>query len=115
MKISKKAASAGFEWDNIEDVWGKFTEELGEFQESLTTSDRVHQESELGDLLFTIVNLARWYKLDPVKGLQGTNDRFVQRLQQMEKISDRPLEEYTIVELEKLWQTAKKQLTGEIS
>ncbi|MEN9565750.1 MAG: hypothetical protein RLZZ69_946, partial [Cyanobacteriota bacterium] len=80
MKISTKAAAAGFEWDNIEGVWSKFQEELGEFQEALTSENKAHQQEELGDLLFTIVNLARWYDLDPFAGLQGTNRRFIQRL-----------------------------------
>ena len=61
MKISKKAAKAGFEWENAEGVWGKFSEELTEFQEALTTEDKEHQQAELGDLLFTIINIARWY------------------------------------------------------
>jgi XTP/dITP diphosphohydrolase len=110
MKISKKAAAVGFEWDNIEGVWAKFTEELTEFQEAVATSERAHQQAELGDLLFTIINLARWLDLDPDAGLQGTNQRFIERLRQMEKYADRPLNEYTINELESLWQQAKRQI-----
>jgi XTP/dITP diphosphohydrolase len=110
MKISKKAATVGFEWDNIEGVWAKFTEELTEFQEAVATSERAHQQAELGDLLFTVINLARWFDLDPDAGLQGTNQRFIERLRQMEKYADRPLNEYTINELESLWQQAKRQI-----
>lgn len=110
MKISIKAAAAGFEWENIEGVWGKFTEELGEFQEALATNDQAHQQEELGDLLFTIINLARWYDLDPFAALQGTNRRFIQRLELMEKFAPRPLTEYDLEELESLWQQAKTQL-----
>ena len=88
-KISKKSAKAGFEWDNVEGVWEKFQEELG-------------------DLLFTIINLARWYKLDPTIALQGTNQKFIKRIRIMEKIAIKPLEEYTITELESFWQSAKK-------
>lgn len=107
MKMSKKAASMGFEWDKIEDVWGKFKEELGEFQEALASEDKEHQQAELGDLLFTIINIARWYDLDPSQALQGTNQRFVQRLQKMENYADRPLTEYSLAELDRLWERAK--------
>jgi XTP/dITP diphosphohydrolase len=110
MKISCKAADAGFEWDNVEGVWGKFEEELAEFKEALQTEDKVHQEAELGDLLFTIINIARWYGLDPSEALQGTNRRFIQRLAKMETFAERPLSDYTIDELERLWQKAKAQL-----
>jgi len=110
MKISKKAAAAGFEWENVEGVWEKFDEELGEFKEALATEDKVHQQEELGDLLFTIINIARWYDLNPFDGLQGTNNRFIQRLTMMEQFANRPLNEYDISELETLWQQAKVKL-----
>ena len=109
-KISARAASVGFEWESVDGVWEKFEEELGEFKEALATPDPAHQEAELGDLLFTVVNLARWYKLDPERGLSGTNQRFIDRIQQMERFTDRPLNEYSIAELETLWQQAKKRL-----
>ena len=111
MKISKKAAKAGFEWENAEGVWDKFREELDEFQEALTTENKEHQEAELGDLLFTIINIARWYDLDPFAGLQGTNNRFIQRLAIMEDFAEGSLNDYTIDELENLWQKAKKTLS----
>jgi XTP/dITP diphosphohydrolase len=110
MKISNRAAAMGFEWESVEGVWEKFAEELGEFKEALTTPDVTHQETELGDLLFTVVNLARWFKLDPEHGLSGTNQRFIDRIQQMETDVDRPLSDYSIAELETLWQRAKQRL-----
>ncbi|MEM1366696.1 MAG: nucleoside triphosphate pyrophosphohydrolase [Cyanobacteria bacterium P01_H01_bin.15] len=110
-KISVKAAKAGFEWPNVEEVWDKFSEELAEFKEALQTEDKAHQEAELGDLLFTIVNLARWYDLDCNAGLQGTNQRLIARMTKMEDTVERPLSEYSIEELENLWQTAKKELS----
>jgi XTP/dITP diphosphohydrolase len=113
MKISQKAAAVGFEWENIEGVWGKFQEELGEFQEALATPDKAHQQEELGDLLFTILQLARWNDLDPSVALQGTHRRFIQRLEQMEAVVDRPLDTYTLEELEALWQQAKAKLKAE--
>jgi XTP/dITP diphosphohydrolase len=110
MKISQKAAAAGFEWENIDGVWDKFSEELAEFKEALDNSDPAHQQAELGDLLFTLINLARWYNLDPSAALQGTNHRFIQRLQLMEAVATRPLEDHTLAELETLWQQAKATL-----
>lgn len=109
-KISQKAAAVGFEWPDIDGVWAKFTEELTEFKQALTTEDKEHQQAELGDLLFTLINLARWYNLDASLALHGTNQRFIKRLQLMEKFADRPLDQYNLEELETLWQRAKKQL-----
>lgn len=113
MKISKKAAAVGFEWNNIEEVWDKFHEELGEFQQALAEETQERQESELGDLLFAIIQLARWHKLDPSAGLQGTSLRFIQRLQKMEDVIDRPLTDYSLEELDALWQQAKAKLAKE--
>jgi XTP/dITP diphosphohydrolase len=109
-KISKKAAAVGFEWENIEGVWEKFEEELAEFKEALQTEDKEHQESELGDLFFTLINLARWYQLNPSDALDGTNQRFIQRLSLMENFADKPLQNYTLGELETLWKKAKSKL-----
>ena len=111
-KISKKAAAVGFEWENIEGVWEKFEEELAEFKDALQTEDKQHQESELGDLFFTLINLARWYKLNPSDALDGTNQRFIQRLSLMENFADKPLEDYTLGELEMLWRKAKSKLNN---
>ena len=113
MKISQKAAAAGFEWENVEGVWDKFNEELAEFKEALEHKDQAEQEAELGDLLFTLINIARWYDLDPSEALHGTNDRFIQRLSKMESVADRPLSDYTLDELETLWQQAKARLAKE--
>lgn len=110
MKISKKAAQVGFEWDHVDEVWEKFHEELGEFQQALSEETPARQESELGDLLFAIIQIARWHKLDPSAGLQGTSLRFIQRLQQMENFMDRPLSDYSVAELDQLWQQAKANL-----
>ncbi len=110
MKISTKAAAIGFEWESIEGVWEKFEEELGELKAAIDHESHENQEGELGDLLFSIIQVARWNKLDPAAALQGTNRRFIQRLQLMEKFADRPLEEYSLVELEELWQAAKRKI-----
>jgi XTP/dITP diphosphohydrolase len=112
MKISKKAAGVGFEWDHIDEVWEKFHEELQEFQQALAEETQERQESELGDLLFAIIQIARWHKLDPSAGLQGTSLRFIQRLQKMEDVIDRPLTDYSVAELDQLWQQAKAKLAN---
>ncbi|MEA5521909.1 nucleoside triphosphate pyrophosphohydrolase [Limnoraphis robusta] len=110
MKISQKAASVGFEWENIQGVWDKFHEELAEFEHALLHEEKANQEAELGDVLFTLINLARWYELDPEAALQGTNHRFIQRFSRLEQACDRPLSEYTLEEFEALWQNIKAQL-----
>lgn len=110
MKISQKAAGAGFEWENIDGVWNKLAEELEEFKQALAHETPQQQEAEFGDVLFSLVQLARWNNIDPAEALQGTNQRFIQRLKKMEAFADRPLNEYTLAELEELWQRAKKEL-----
>ena len=110
MKISEKAAATGFEWENIDGVWAKFDEELAELKQAIAHETPAAQQAELGDLLFVVINLARWYNLDPSEALQGTNQRFVQRLFQMETFADRSLSDYTLEELENLWQQAKARL-----
>ncbi len=69
MKISKKAAAVGLEWENVDGVWEKFNKELGEFEEALKSEDKEHQEAEMGDILFVLVQLARWYDFNPEQGL----------------------------------------------
>jgi len=109
-KISVKAAKAGFEWESIDGVWEKFHEELAEFHQAVAQEPKENQQAELGDLLFTLVNLARWYGLDPSEALHGTNQRFIHRFEQVEAAVDKPLADYSLEELEALWQTAKATL-----
>ena len=113
LKISKQAAKAGFEWENADGVWDKFKEELEEFQEAIDKGDKQHAAEELGDLVFTVINLARWYDIEPNIALQGTNQRFTDRIRLMEKFATAPLSEYNIEELESLWQSAKKNLKAQ--
>ncbi|HEY9301575.1 MAG TPA: nucleoside triphosphate pyrophosphohydrolase [Phormidium sp.] len=110
MKISEKAADVGFEWENVEGVGDKFQEELGEFKYALEHEDKAHQQAELGDILFVLINLGRWYDLDPAEALQETNLRFIQRFSKMEVFAERPLTDYSLDELEAMWQQAKAQL-----
>ena len=111
-KISVKAAKAGFEWEDVNGVWDKFHEELDEFHHAIAHESKENQLAELGDLLFTLVNVARWHGLDPAEALQTTNRRFISRFQLVESVAEKPLGDYTLEELETLWQQAKAQLNG---
>lgn len=110
MKISQKVASLGFDWENIEGVWAKYEEEMAELRHALAQENRDRQQEELGDVLFTLLQIARWYALDPTQALRGTNQRFIDRWQLLEKYAPKPLAECTLAELEQLWQNAKEQL-----
>jgi XTP/dITP diphosphohydrolase len=114
VKVSQKAAAAGFEWPDLEGVWAKFYEELAEFQEALLQGNTVHQEAELGDLIFTLVNIARWCQLDPSAALHQTHLKLVERIQVIESVADRPLTDYSLAELEALWQSAKRSLDSSL-
>jgi XTP/dITP diphosphohydrolase len=109
-KISLKAAEVSFDWDSVDGVWDKFHEEMAEFEHALKHEDKAAQQSELGDIMFVLVQLARWYDLDASAALQGTSDRFVQRFAKVEAACDRPLSDYPPEELEALWQQAKALL-----
>ncbi|APD47768.1 nucleoside triphosphate pyrophosphohydrolase [Synechococcus sp. CS-602] len=113
MTISKKAASAGFEWDDLGGVWEKVQEELGELQEAVASGDRAHAQEELGDVLFTLVNVARWCALDPEAGLAGTNQRFLDRFSRVEAALGGDLGGRNIAELEDLWRQAKAAIRAE--
>ncbi len=110
MKISQKAAAQGFEWENSDGVWAKFHEELDELHHALEHESKENQQAELGDLLFTLINVARWYDLDPSAALQSTNRKFIQRLETIETLSDRPINSFTPEELDNLWKQAKEKL-----
>jgi XTP/dITP diphosphohydrolase len=113
MTISSKAAAAGFEWEAIDGVWAKVEEELGELQEAVASGDRGHAQEELGDLLFTLVNVARWDGLDPEEGLAGTNRRFLDRFRRVETALGGNLGGLSIAELERHWRAAKAAIRAE--
>ena len=114
MTISKKAAKAGFEWDNMAGVWEKVHEEMDELKEAVASGNRSHAQEELGDLLFTLVNVARWCQIDPEEGLAGTNQRFLDRFSRVEAALGGHLQGRSIQELESLWQQAKAEIRSEI-
>ena len=115
MAISQKAAKAGFEWDDIDGVWDKVHEELEELKQAVRSGDRGHAQEELGDVLFTLVNVARWCDLDPEEGLAGTNHRFLDRFSRVETALGGDLQGRSIGELEALWQQAKAQIKAEMN
>ncbi|WP_199249279.1 nucleoside triphosphate pyrophosphohydrolase [[Phormidium] sp. ETS-05] len=110
LKISEKAAAAGFEWDDIEGIWQKLQEEITEFQEAVQHQGPAERQAELGDMLFMLVQLARWYDIDPDAALGDTNRKFIKRLAKIEAYADRPLTDYTLAELDEFWVKAKAEL-----
>ena len=109
-EISKKAAKAGFEWPDFEQVLEKLREELGELAHARAHGSQDEIEGEVGDLLFTLVNVARWLKVDPEQALRKTNAKFRRRFAHLEQTltgRGRSLEQSTLEEMESLWQQAK--------
>ncbi len=109
-KMQGKAAKAGFDWSDKKDVWKKVKEELEELQEALEKGDFKASESELGDVLFALVNYARHNKIEPETALNGTNNRFASRfgyVEQRVKDSGREWKDFTLAELDTFWDEAK--------
>ena len=113
MTISRKAAKAGFEWEDIAGVWSKVNEELEELKDAICSGDKAHAQEELGDVLFTLVNVARWCEISPEEGLAGTNQRFLDRFSRVEAALEGDLQGQSIEKLEGLWQQAKQAIRSE--
>jgi len=114
-KIGSKAAKAGFDWPDWRGLLPKIAEETAELEAEIATGDPARQprvQAELGDLLFTVVNLGRHLGVDAEMALRGCNLRFRRRFHQMELTSKKPLEELTPDELEALWAEAKRKLAA---
>ncbi len=112
-KLGSKAAKAGFDWPNWQDLLPKVAEEIAELEAEVALRDAGGEaavEAELGDLLFTVVNLGRHLGVDAEMALRGCNLRFRERFGEMEIRSERPLEECSPAELEELWAAAKRKL-----
>jgi tetrapyrrole methylase family protein / MazG family protein len=107
-EVSKRAARSGFEWPDIEGVFEKLREEEAELRVELENGDADRLESEIGDLLFTVVNLARWTKVEPEEALRKMLDRFTKRFEAMESLASVPLRELSAEGWEELWQEAKR-------
>ena len=109
-KISKKAVKVGFEWPNIESLYECINSEFDEFREAVKENNQAHMEDEMGDILFAVVNLARWYKINPELALLNANKKFTKRFRKMEELSAKEMHENSIEEFDKLWREAKKQV-----
>lgn len=106
--LQKKAATVGFDWDEIDPVIEKVEEERLEFFEAMESGDREAIKSELGDLFFSLVNLARFLEIDPEEALQLTNLKFRRRFNYIEKSATAPLESVTLEDLDRYWNEAKR-------
>lgn len=111
-RIQDKARNVGFDWEDKGDVWKKVHEELGELEQELRKDDKENSTQELGDFLFSVINAARLYKINPYDALEKTNQKFIRRFNYIEEHSIRqgkPLTEMTLAEMDNLWNEAKKQ------
>ena len=108
-RMQDKTRQVGFEWENSEQVWEKVEEEIGEFKEAMATSNVQHQEEEFGDLLFSLINYARFTGIDPETALERVNQKFKKRFEYIEAHADRDLTEMSLAEMDALWNQAKEQ------
>jgi len=112
-RIQEKVKQVGFEWEDIEEVWDKVEEELGELQ--VTIDDRESPEriaDEFGDVVFALINYARYLKIDPEAALEKTNKKFIRRFQYIEKHATRSLTDLSLDEMDVLWDEAKSLEKG---
>ena len=112
-RIQDKARHVGFDWEDRQDVWAKVREELGELEVELQREDKQHSEEELGDFLFSVINAARLYKLNPDNALEKTNRKFIDRFNYIEEHSikiGKPLKDMSLEEMDQLWEEAKMKL-----
>ena len=111
-KLQKKTAKEGFDWDQINDVFDKLDEEIAEFKEAVLKKKSADIQNEIGDIIFVITNIAKFYKIDAEEALRSTNNKFIKRFQYIEQkieakgktLKDSPLEE-----MERYWQEAKNK------
>jgi MazG family protein len=111
-RIQEKAKQVGFEWENKEDVWKKVEEETAELKEAIASNNPAAIQDEMGDLLFSLVNYARFLQVDPDKALESTNRKFISRFQAMEiiaKASGKELANMPLTEMDAIWNEVKKQ------
>ena len=109
-RIQEKAKQVGFEWENKDDVWKKVEEELTEFKEAQETLTHKEVEKEFGDILFSLINYARFIKVEPESALELTNKKFIKRFQKMEQdaIADgKKLADMTLDEMDEIWNKIK--------
>ena len=110
-RMGEKAAGAGFDWEQKEDVWDKVREELGEVEAEMKSGSRTDLEGEFGDLFFALINACRLYGVDPESALERTNKKFIQRFNYMEEraaAKGHTLHDMSLGAMEELWQEAKR-------
>lgn len=115
-RMQEKAAGVGFDWEHKTQVWGKFEEELKELNQALDSKKEDEIEDEFGDVLFSLINYARFIKVNPETALERTNKKFIKRFQFIEsqaKKSKRSIEQLTLEEMEVYWQEAKNHSAAE--
>ncbi len=111
MRIQEKARGVGFDWETPEQVWDKVKEELEEFKEASTSGNDEHAQSEFGDLLFSLINFARFKNINPDEALERTNKKFITRFKYLEESSKKvgkQLSDMTLAEMDVFWNEAKK-------
>jgi ATP diphosphatase len=107
-KLQSQAASVGFDWPDAAPIYEKIAEEISEFKAAVTSKDTQHMEDELGDILFSVVNLARHYKINPESALRHANQKFEKRFRKLENKIENNFENYSLEQLDQLWNTIKK-------
>lgn len=115
--VQRRVAEVGFEWETVDQVWAKLLEESRELHEVLPAGDPARIQDELGDILFSVVNLARFLGIDPEAALAGTVVKFSQRFGYVErglKATGRDLQSASLAEMDALWEEAKRVATGEV-
>ncbi|HUR12688.1 MAG TPA: nucleoside triphosphate pyrophosphohydrolase [Flavitalea sp.] len=114
-RLQEKARQVGFEWDKREQVWEKVEEETIELKEAIAGEDPDRIEEEFGDLLFSLINYARFLRIDAENALERTNKKFIERFRRMEQKAiqeGKSLHEMTLSEMDAIWNSIKKQNTG---
>ena len=114
-RLQEKAKQVGFEWDTREQVWDKVEEEMQELKEAVAQEDQPAIEDEFGDLLFSLVNYARFLQVDAENALEKTNKKFITRFTGMEQqalAQGKPLADMTLREMDAIWDSIKKQNPG---
>ena len=110
IRLQEKTKQVGFEWENTSQVMDKVNEELGEWKRAIESKDKEAIEDELGDVFFSLINYARFEKIDPEAALEKVNQKFKKRFEYIEANAPKPLEEMKLEEMEALWQAAKINL-----
>lgn len=111
LRLQEKTKQVGFEWDNTDQVKAKVEEEIDELYEAVASGDQDHMEEEFGDVLFALVNYARFIKVDPELALERTNKKFIRRFQQMETMAEgdgKLLHDMNLEEMDALWNKVKE-------